>query len=297
MGNSIVLGTAQMGMPYGIANKNEQPDLKEIESILQTAIELGIDEFDTAQGYGNCEEILGTALSNLKTDKNIKIISKPHPNLNHTSVSDMTQGLENTLKRLNISSLFGYMLHREDFLDLWEKGLGKIMKGFMENGLVENIGVSLYSPGRALQALKTDGITLVQIPSNVLDHRFERAGVFHLAQESGKTVYIRSIFLQGLLLMNPEHLPIPMQIAKPTLKSLKHVMDTFGLNQLELTMGYIKNAFPDAKVIFGAESAIQVTENMACWNNEFPNELVTQIQSRFQNVDEVIINPTLWELD
>lgn len=63
--NRLVLGTAQLGMSYGIANKTGLPDLATATAIVQTAWESGICEFDTAQAYGKSEQVLSQALSEL----------------------------------------------------------------------------------------------------------------------------------------------------------------------------------------------------------------------------------------
>ena len=55
----LVLGTAQLGMNYGIANQTGKPELATARNIVRTAWEGGIRCFDTAQGYGDSERILG----------------------------------------------------------------------------------------------------------------------------------------------------------------------------------------------------------------------------------------------
>ena len=40
--NRLVLGTAQLGMPYGIANRSGQPDASQARAIVEAAWEAGI---------------------------------------------------------------------------------------------------------------------------------------------------------------------------------------------------------------------------------------------------------------
>jgi len=77
--NNLVLGTAQIGLPYGIANKTGQPDPAVAVAIINEAWGQGIREFDTAQGYGVSEEILGKALSEIGITNEAGIISKFDP--------------------------------------------------------------------------------------------------------------------------------------------------------------------------------------------------------------------------
>ena len=290
----LVLGTAQLGTNYGIANRSGKPDLKTAKSIINTAWESGICEFDTAAAYGESEQVLGKVLNSLGIGNDVKIISKFHPNLDHLNHKDMKQALEGTLSCLKISQLYGLLLHREGFLDLWDKGLGEILAGFVSSGFVECLGITVYSPKKAIQALNTEGISIVQLPTNIIDRRFEKAGVFGLAEDAGKTIYIRSIFLQGLLLMPSESLPEHMRLAAPVINRLALYAQDIGLTVKELCIGYTKHTFPHSKLIFGAETQAQVKENMECWDVDWPSDLSQKIQREFEEIDEMMLNPSLW---
>lgn len=290
----LVLGTAQLGMNYGISNRTGQPDLKTAKSIIKTAWESGINEFDTAQAYGQSERVLGRVFKDLSIADEAKVITKFAPDVDHSDRAALNNALEISLNNLGVESLYGLMLHREDMLDLWEKGLKENLTGIADSGRVKHMGVSIYSPERAIQALNTEGISMVQLPTNVIDRRFERAGVFQLADDVGKTIYIRSIFLQGLLLMLPDALPRHMQFADTVLEKLNSLAQDIGLNIKELCIGYIKNVFPHARLVFGAENIEQVKENLKCWNVVWPDEMTQMIQTEFKNVDQIILNPSLW---
>jgi aryl-alcohol dehydrogenase-like predicted oxidoreductase len=292
--NSLVLGTAQLGLHYGIANKTGQPDQATANAIVKKAWESGICEFDTAQGYGTSEEVLGKALHELGIASKAQVISKFHPDLNHLNADAMSNAFDESIKRLGVSCLSGMMLHREELLSLWDKGLAEILHGFVLSGRVKQIGVSVYSPKKALQALNTDGIDIIQIPTNILDRRFENAGVFKLADKKKKQVYIRSIFLQGLLLMNADDLPEKMAYAKPVLKKLGSISSEFGLTRRELALGYVKTEMPESKVIFGADIPEHVSENAASWKKAVPVSLCLKVKEVFDSVDEKILNPVLW---
>ena len=262
----LVLGTAQLGMNYGISNRTGKPDLITAESIVKTAWESGICEFDTAQAYGESEKTLGHCLSRLGITKKASIISKPHPDLDHLNLTKMQMALEASLNNLKSDHLYGYLLHREELLDHWDKGLGEILVNFVEKKrLVENIGISVYSPERAIQALGNDHISIVQIPSNILDRRFENAGVFELAGRLRKTVYVRSVFLQGLILMNDDEVPSILNEARPFIRKISDLVLQNEMNKLKLAIGYTKYAYPNAKIVIGAETQEQVIENVTAW--------------------------------
>jgi len=134
----------------------------------------------------------------------------------------------------------------------------------------------------------------VQLPSNIFDRRFERAGVFEDAKRKKKQIYIRSIFLQGLALMSVKELPRDMQFAAPVLKRLDKLCRDSGLTRQSLALGYAKRAYPYSKILFGVETPEQVEENVAYWNGNLPVAAVDHVREVFDNVDERILNPVFW---
>jgi aryl-alcohol dehydrogenase-like predicted oxidoreductase len=293
---NLVLGTAQLGMIYGIANKTGQPDQKTATEIIAIAWEEGLREFDTAQSYGVSENILGKALFEIGASSTARIISKFDPQLDHLNASILSDSMDRSLERIGIPSLYGMMLHREEMISLWNKGLSVILNDLVGSGRVAHIGVAVYSPEYAIQALMMDGIDMVQIPANLLDRRFENAGVYELAERMGKKLFIRSIFLQGLLLMRKEDIPGKMSFAKPVVEKIDKLSRDFGLSRQEMAMGYIKTQMPKAHIMFGAETAAQTRENIKVWQKEFPELFCRKIRAAFIDESEQLLNPARWPI-
>lgn len=281
-------------MPYGIANRTGQPDQKLATEIIEAAWEKGIQEFDTAQSYGESEQVLGNSLLQLKLSKKAKVITKPQPHLDHLNLDVLENAVAQSLKKIGVPQLYCLMLHREEMLSLWYKGLGEILIKLVEKGMVQKIGVSVYSPEKTIEAINTEGIDMVQVPTNILDRRFEKAGVFEIAKAKKKEVYIRSIFLQGLLLMNISAIPGKMTFAAPYIEKLESLSKEFGLTRHEIAFGYIKSEMPTARIVFGVETKKQIAENLAVWKKDFPANLCEKIRMNFADVSEQILNPHLW---
>ncbi|MFH1884103.1 MAG: aldo/keto reductase [Planctomycetota bacterium] len=290
----LVLGTAQLGMDYGIANTTGQPDYNTARSIVKEAWESGICEFDTAQAYGQSERVLGRILKDLGIADDIKVITKFAPDIDHLDRIALNNALEMSLNNIGVELLYGLMLHREDMIDLWEKGLGENLMDIVSSGKVKHIGVSVYSPERAVQVLNTEGISMVQLPANILDRRFEKTGAFELADEMGKTIYIRSIFLQGLVLLNKDQLPKNMKFASTVIEELDIHANRLRMSKTELALGYLKATKPNARILFGAETQQQVKINISIWEKHFRPDLFQELRHVFCSVDERILNPTLW---
>ncbi|MEK9153210.1 MAG: aldo/keto reductase, partial [Patescibacteria group bacterium] len=118
---NFVLGTAQLGSDYGVANKSGKPNQKMATEIIKLAWQKGIREFDTAQGYGS-EVILGKAFTKLGISKKVKVTTKLHPSLDHLDERSISKSLDRSLKNLGVPIISTILLHHEESLTLWNKG-------------------------------------------------------------------------------------------------------------------------------------------------------------------------------
>ncbi len=289
----LVLGTAQLGMPYGINNEVGKPDFSSACDIVNSAFNQGITRFDTAQGYGDSEAVLGRVFGELKVGTRAKVYSKLTPGMDFSREDTVKKSVEDSLGRLRISQLEGLLLHNEEDLRFWDKGLGPNLRELVVGGKVKSIGASFYSPQKALKALDIDGIDMIQVPANILDRRFEEAGVFEKAYECGKEVFVRSIFLQGLLLIPLAGVPDSLKHALPYLEQLEQLAHSMKLTRLELALGYAAQRWPESFIIFGAESSKQVADNARTFLSHATLEVDENI---FKDIPENVVNPVLWSL-
>lgn len=294
--NRLALGTAQIGMPYGIANKTGKPDLINAENIIKAASNGGIQEFDTAQAYGESEKVLGSVFDSLNIKHSAKVITKLSPELNHYDKNEIRNSIIASLNNLGIDKLHGILLHKEEYLNDWNEGLCDTLIGFRSEGLVEHLGVSVSNSEFAKMALEEKDITIIQLPANILDRRFERADIFNKAKEKNKTIYIRSIFLQGLLLLNPDKLSEQMKFTYEVLKKFNMLADQCKISRQQLAIGFAIKAYPYAKIVFGAETSQQVKANLSSWESSdiISDDTIKEAQNIFNDVEDHILNPALW---
>jgi len=296
MGEHLILGTAQMGMNYGIANRTGRPSDGEVRAIVAAAWGAGIRKFDTAQAYGDSEMVLGQALHYLKLSEKARIVTKIDTPADPTDKKSLRKTITESLNRLGVPQLHGLMWHREQVLDLLSEEFQATMTDLVEEGMLEHWGVSLYTPARALQAIEAGVFDLLQLPANVLDRRFEAAGVLERAEEKGMQIHIRSVFLQGLLLMEIESIPETMNFALPVLNLFKEICIKMDRPRHEIALLYIKSRFPGASVIIGAETAQQVRENVDAWSGIMTDSWMKRIEEAFVGVGESVVDPTKWSM-
>jgi aryl-alcohol dehydrogenase-like predicted oxidoreductase len=293
----LVLGTAQLGFPYGIANKTGQPIQKDATEIVRVAFASGMRELDTAQDYGRSEKVLGHALAKLSLESRARVITKIDPLLDHCNPTVMARAIGRSFSNLKVRDLFGVMLHNENLLAQWSQGIEKIFCRFIAEGRIKNLGVSVYTLKAAERAVDVKTINMIQLPANILDRRFEKSGVLLRAKKKKKEIYIRSAFLQGLLLMDPMALPGYVRSAKPILEKAQTICRDFGITRHQLALGYLKARYPFAKVVIGVETKEQLLSNIAAWKKDLAAPALAVILRNFDKVDENILNPSLWKSD
>lgn len=205
----LALGTVQFGMPYGVANRDGQISRKAAKEMLRLALANGIDMLDTAMVYGDSETCLGDAGT-----KCFKLVTKL-PAIPDDCVdlgSWVREQVAASLFRLGANSAYGLLLHRpQQLLGPDGKALYRALLGLIDDGKVQKVGVSVYSPDQLAALIPRYRFDLVQCPFNLVDRRLHSSGWLRRLKNAGIEVHVRSVFLQGLLLM--PHAAIPVRFA------------------------------------------------------------------------------------
>lgn len=118
-------------------------DQKESENIIKHALDLGINFFDTANGYSNgtSEEYLGKAIKNNISRDKVVIASKVYFNEGRLSRNAILREIDGTLKRLKTDYLDLYIIHRFDYDTPIEETM-EALNDLVKQGKVRAIGAS-----------------------------------------------------------------------------------------------------------------------------------------------------------
>lgn len=283
----LALGTVQFGLPYGVANRGGQVSRCEAAAILQQAAAAGLDTLDTAIAYGESEHRLGE----IGVSK-WRVITKLPPRRSEQtdSAAWVRQLVHGSLARLRISRLRAVLLHRSrDLLGPRGDELYAALLALKGSGEVEKIGVSIYNPAEldALPArIKLD---LVQAPFNVLDRRLEFSGwLARLAQENVE-IHVRSIFLQGLLLMDNGTRPARFAKWTTTWDRWQEWLGEQQVTPLRACLGFALSIPQVDRVVVGIDSVghlREILDGVAAPVVIPPPDLV--------NEDPDLINPSRW---
>jgi len=289
----IGLGTAQWGMSYGIANKTGQPSAETVSVILQRAFEKGISLLDTAYDYGNAEAVLG---AQFVCSRGFKIVTKTRPIaksvINKDDVLAVSTAFSESLQRLNCSYVYGLLVHSADNLINGGGGfLWDALEKLKRENKVNKIGVSVYHPIQLEKILNRYRIDLVQLPINIYDQRFCKSALLMRMKHENIEIHSRSVFLQGLLLLEPEQLPSYFNDIRSHHESLYQYIRTSGLTPLECCLRFcLEQPFID-HVLVGCESIAQLSEII---NGAEERSWVLPDTQDYYLDSESIINPSLW---
>ena len=299
--NRLALGAAQLGMDYGIANHTGKPGKGEAFRLLERLWNAGLRWYDTAPAYGESEIVLGAFLAGRSDAHEAMVVSKLPVDFSSSNVQPLKKALAQSLERLQISSLAGLMLHREEQLDDWDE-LRPLMDALLEAGLVRDFGVSVYSPKAALNALDVAELGMIQVPANILDHRFRRQHFFDAAARAGKRVFIRSVFLQGLLFATDEDFArrqeriryLDRDRARLWIGRVRELAERFSMPVHSLALAYVREAFPEARVLIGVETVEQAERNLTAWRSPLPVGALEEVERAFSSVEDEIVHPPYW---
>jgi aryl-alcohol dehydrogenase-like predicted oxidoreductase len=283
----LILGTAQFGQNYGITNVTGKVSEVEIKSIFKNARSNQIHTLDTASSYGDSEKVLGNiGISDFDVITKLPSIG--------SSTSKIYENYENvivsSLKDLKISCIETVLLHRpEELLSFYGDAIYDALRKLKDHGLVNRIGISIYSP-KLLDDINPKYLfDVIQVPLNVFDRRIISSGWLPRLSQMGVSVIARSVFLQGILLTQVNDLPAYFSQWRPHFKQWIEFYQENGLSALEASLQFIVQVPEIDKIIVGIESERQLTEVVRAINNP-----VIIKSNHLETADLDLISPVHW---
>lgn len=277
--SKIALGTVQFGLHYGIGNRDGKTDSTEVARIFNTAYENGIRVLDTAQAYGDSEQVIGGL-----HDHRFQIITKINPSPGDSKSTELL--VQESLANLKIKSLYGLLFHSANSA-LQNSRIFSDLKELQQQGKIQKLGFSVYTPSELDQLINKYGKPdIVQIPFSHLDQRFEQLAID--LHRDGVEIHTRSTFLQGLFFRNQAELP---NFFKPISSYLNDLRTNFS-DEAQLARALLSfclsKDYIDC-VILGVNNQAQLTENLKAslsYQGGLPDAP--------NHIQEKIVLPYLW---
>jgi aryl-alcohol dehydrogenase-like predicted oxidoreductase len=254
----IILGTANFGNEYGVANKGRILSKRESQVILNWAQKNEINHFDTALSYGDSSEILR---SNLDHSYNPEVDTKLDEKSCQSSKL-VVETAKSILHNLGVTQLSVLYLHREELLQgplASDISIG--LKEVLNLGIAKRIGVSVYSESAVLACKEAlPELTVFQVPENICDRRLASSMAIQRMAQDGNSFMVRSIFLQGLLLMEPSLIPQHLKQSSTTINELIIFAENNSLTVMELCLAYANSLSWANGIVVGVGSLNQLME-------------------------------------
>ena len=283
----LAIGTAQLGSAYGIANTSGILPEKEMKKILDRATLEGINTIDTAKSYGESEIILGNSCVD-----NFKVITKlptvPDNCLNIEKWLD--NYIERSLISLKLKKIYGILLHNPNQL-LSDSGkvLFRALENYKKNGVISKIGISIYSPSQLDLILPKFSIDIVQAPFNIVDRRILNSGWLEKLSKKNIETHIRSVFLQGLLLMQYEKIPNQFSNWNRVWLKWKNWLLDNEISPVHACISFVDSFQEVDKIIVGFDSFAHFDQIIVA-SKKLPIKNIINIELE----DELLINPSNW---
>lgn len=269
--SKIGLGTWQFGSrewDYG-----EDFATRDAHAIVDRALELGINFFDSAEAYGSgrSEEILGRALdgrSAFIATKFLPVVPLP---------GRIERSARMSRERLGVDEIDLYQMHWPNPAFPVRFGM-EGMRRVKGAGIARHIGVSNYSLRRWKHAEKALGAPILsnQVLFNLVRRQPLRK-LIPFAASNDRIVIAYSPLAQGLLsgkyhpenpvegfrrrnLLNPLASPANLVRAQPLIDALREVGSTHGATPAQVALAWVLS-HPNTVAIPGASSVAQVVEN------------------------------------
>lgn len=299
----IALGTVQLGLNYGIANKSGIPDSEAAINIVREAIKHGVNWIDTARGYGVSEQRVGFALDGGWASRT-RIVTKLDPlgEINGLSSNEcikfaVESSVYKSMHFLQQNSLDVLLLHRWEHRNICQGKIWEILIELKANGLIKELGVSVYSVSEAMDALSDSEISHLQLPFNLLDHRWLNKD-FQAALKNRQDVriHIRSAFLQGLLISDSDVWPKWDKDADKRVQDIDELVLKFGRkNRADLCMSFILACNWIDSIVIGVETNDQLEDNfgLICEKPLTDKECEIVIK-KLSGAPERLVNPSQW---
>ncbi|MDI1325510.1 MAG: aldo/keto reductase [Brevundimonas sp.] len=279
----LALGTVQFGVDYGIASARRADDATAAK-ILSAAWEMGIRRLDTAPGYGDIEP----RLAGLCGSRNFSIVSKipgtPAGLGDEGFVPWLVETVETSRRRLG-DRLRGLIFH-DAAMTLGERGrvARETLGSLLDDGEIE-LGASHYDGTTLLEPATWPDCRMAQLPGNALDQRI-------LDQDAilrGLEVSLRSVFLQGLLLMEPSAAAKRLPAAAPAVEEWHAWCRRRNIQPLEAALAIAKGFSMVDFCLVGVDSEAQLRAIGEAW------ERATAITApELASDDPSVIDPRTW---
>jgi aryl-alcohol dehydrogenase-like predicted oxidoreductase len=263
--SKVILGTVQLGMPYGLGPwKNELMPEATAFAILDAAWDNGITTLDTSPNYGVAEERIAKFMR-LNPSKRFNLISKfkSQDIDSKQKIFCLKTWIEKSpLIRVSSAGAISMLLHNEN--DIYSDIVVDAIQKFQTRGFFSSWGVSVYSQKVAMKAAATEHCQIIQLPFGILNQSFYADGVLEILSNQKKTIHARSIFTQGLLFADHLNAGLASDEVLKIIKTLSDLSAQKGLTLMQYAVSFVLSFAVLNGIVIGVDTSQQLEEIIGC---------------------------------
>ena len=291
---TIVLGSAQFGLNYGITNTSGKVPLENVCDILALANKNNINVIDTSTQYGDSEKTIGLATQHINKKFNIVTKTRSFEGVNiKQALSYLDADFANSVKNLKNNNIQAVLFHDcNDLLGDKADNLYQSALNLKAHNSQLKIGVSVYSPNELLTIIDRYPIEVVQLPLNIFDQRF--IPLLDILKNKDIEVHPRSAFLQGVLLQDLDNNSLPQffnEFINYFDKYSKNILQE-GFTRLQACIDFAKK-YSD-NLVLGVADVKQLEEIILAFNQDPDERYLVDFLKYFANMPLELIDPRGW---
>tara|TARA_A100001015_G_scaffold317226_1_gene433625 strand:- start:344 stop:1207 length:864 start_codon:yes stop_codon:yes gene_type:complete len=257
MKKKIIIGTAQFGMKYGVSKKSICPS-PEQKKIIKFSLKNKNFYFDTSPYYVKNNNFF----KRLRGNK-IKIIFK----LNADDLLNKLKKFDNDFNKFKINFLNKYskqievilIYNFEEITHKDKKSVYKFLNLLKQKKIIKQYGYSTYNLKKIKKFCKVFKPDIIQCPFNIIDTRLYKHGYLEFFKKLNIKIHVRSIFLQGLLLMEKKQISKNLK-NKKTLNKWFDWIEMNNMNPSFLCCNFVSFFKQIDKFVIGFHNVKQMKE-------------------------------------
>lgn len=292
------LGTVQLGMDYGLGEHTSKPKKEYAFEVLNSACKHGVNMLDTANNYGDSEKVVGEWLSRIEEKDRPLIVTKIGP-FDHSSPEilkeDILKQTEKCLETLGVSQIDILMVHNFEDYEQDSEIMRDTFAELKKSGVIRYSALSAYSHND-YRMIAASGFDAVQIPLNVFDWQKIENGEIQAIVDAGMMIFVRSVFLQGLIFLKPEDVEPRMDFCRPYLEKYLNLCEEFSISPAVLAISYVLSVPGVTTVVLGCQTVEQMEDNCKMIEEvrTLSKEQIKKLHDAFSKIDPRVVDPRQW---
>ncbi len=293
----------------------DQDESAAIEA-LRTAVDVGVNVFDTAEAYGNgrSEELLGRAFKGMRDDV---VIATKVSNSN-LRPKDLRTSCEDSLRRLDTDYIDVYYIHWPNWEIPFEDTMGEMAR-LKEEGKIRFVGCSNFGKQDLPALLDIDHVEVNQVAYSLLFRAIEY-DIVPICREHQVSIAPYSPLMHGILTGKFETIEdIPDGRARTrhfssdrpmtrhgqegaeaetaqALTAIRQICEDAGLPMVKVALAWLLERPGVTTVIAGARNPAQIKSNAAAAALDLPADMVEALNRATEPLKAKLgSNADMWE--